>query len=135
MRDYKFRGKRKDNKEWVYGYYTYSQQNGVARIWVNEPKWPDSTVLYDYVVDPETVGQFTGLKDKNGREGYQKDIWLYHGVRYTVEWDEENAGFYLKHPSDRATIDDHIPISEFPNGEVIGNVWDHPHLLKGGDPT
>ncbi|WP_010501352.1 YopX family protein [Paenibacillus elgii] len=123
MREYKFRGRRIDNGEWVYGnlvtYFSkpaiqdYSQSNGEI-----------------FLVDPETVGQYTGLKDRNGKKGYQKDLWMFHGVIYTVEWDLEDRFFYLKHPSPSAGEDDHIRMSAFNLGEIIGNIHEHPHLLE-----
>ena len=70
MREIKFRGKRIDNGEWVYGNYikvTPYEDNGGHRI-CSQDSWDM------FEVDPETVGQFTDLKDKNGKEIYEGDI-------------------------------------------------------------
>ena len=83
MRDILFRGKRTDNGEWVYGYYTK------ARYYLNEKEMhvifaPDGEAFprcefSDYEeVDPETVCQFTGLYDRNGGKSVEGDIILYH---------------------------------------------------------
>lgn len=65
MRKIKFRGKRVDNDEWVYG--DLLRMHGVPYIYPD----PAPNGWNDYEVIPDTVGQFTGLLDKNGKEIYE----------------------------------------------------------------
>ncbi len=70
MRVYKFRGKRKDNGEWVYGDLLHNIDCVKIREWEADV----NQIPKSYVVDDKTVGQFTGLKDKNGKGIYEGDI-------------------------------------------------------------
>ena len=63
MREIKFRGERVDNGEWVYGYYFQLGSHHYIR-----------SDIHVWEVHPETVGQYTGLKDKNGVEIYEDDM-------------------------------------------------------------
>lgn len=124
MREYKFRGKRLDNSEWVEGYFhKIDNYNDHKKAYIM-PRY--ASTLYSYEVDPETVGQYTGLKDKNGVEIYEGDI------VYIPQWKSKykivfKDGMYkCQGRSEFSLITANGEIS----CEVIGNIYDHKHLLN-----
>lgn len=99
MREILFRGKREDNGEWIEGYLVRRpsaiQVGEHCSHWAIDrpPNDPDDSGEVRFV-DGNTVGQFTGLVDKNGRKIFEGDVVLYKGdERGVITYDEETARF------------------------------------------
>lgn len=138
MREILFRGKRIDNGEWVYGSFcmdALEQKNGLCGV--------DGFIrLYDpaagkmqmHEVDRETVGQYTGLTDKNGKKIYEGDLCLCNrninsfvdNQVFLISWDTEYGQWVGSSSSSNIVAD------EFSMCEVIGNIQDNPELLEEG---
>lgn len=134
MREILFRGKRVDNGEWLYGYLV--KHNGRCYIYYEEPDEMCQTGnwLLNNEVIPETVGQFTGLTDKNGTKIFEGDIVIQH-VRETrkgspclVEF--RKGKFQAHYISEIRFFDRYYDINSYTKN--IGNIHDNPELLKGG---
>ncbi len=137
MREIKFRGKTPEGK-WIYGGISINYD----RVWIDQEYYGDT------FVDKETVGQYTGLKDKHGVKIYEGDIVNMH---YFYENFDSSLGVY----EDEKEIIGIIKINEYgvyletkcneiyylciyvqeptEELEIIGNIWDAGGLLKESD--
>ena len=128
IREVIFRGKRTDNGEWIEG---YAAMSGGTFIICDNGLTYGGFIVYEVI--PETVGQYTGLTDKNGRRIFEGDIVerVSDGERAVISWLKYSACFGLSFDGLCCGFDDYddnLP-SDF---EVIGNIHDNPEILKGG---
>ncbi len=143
-REIKFRGKRADGQGWLQGYF-FRSWDDTYMAWGMTNGKPDIVK-----VDPATVGHFTGLKDRDGREIFEGDVvvqdrykWFDDGVpnyRGTVEWvySQWQVIAHCINPEKRGIsdgINEGLNEDGFNEGGcsewiVIGNVWDNPDLLN-----
>ena len=145
MREIIYRGQRIDNKEWVYGYYAFNPKKGTHYIltWVGH-----SVMCYEqgcFTADhneviPETVGEYSGLKDCNGiTKLFEGDI-----VKADLDWPPGGKGcrdgvigevIFYRGMFCFTTIPfieniSHRELHDCYNHKVIGNLWENPELLE-----
>ena len=140
MREILFRGKRCDNGEWVQGFYVRADHhwhnNGIHKDWIicgasANGGW--FALHNKYAVKTDTVGQFTGLTDKNGKKIFEGDI-----IRVASEasygrwsdfecrWDEGNLEWGLTNKNESFGMAYVSPYEM----KIIGNIHDNPELLE-----
>ncbi|MBD5509959.1 MAG: hypothetical protein HDR08_01665 [Lachnospiraceae bacterium] len=129
-REILFRGKRIDNGEWVNGYVTRikrADDNGNAESYyfnaLDELGW-----VAECTVSAETVCQYTGLADKNGRKIFDGDIVKDRSCDlYTVNWSDENGMYEVRqYGCSMASFETFFAC----DCEVIGNIFDNPELME-----
>lgn len=135
MREIKFRGKSLKTGKWFYGNLYDQDTHGRTHI---------CTIHGGCLcIDTETIGQYTGLKDRNSKEIYEGDVVLLGDnckIPYVVEWQEEIAMFIV---STQGFVNcgcvgiydtnDFRQVSAFGGCRIIGNIHDNPELVKGGE--
>lgn len=115
MREFLFRGKQIDGGEWIYGGIYHQEENEIK----DEDTYIIGGSIYDigcaYPVDPETVGQYTGLTDRNGKKIFEGDIM-------------RNAGNIVQFCEDGFCINGDCSLGLWKKTEIIGNIYDNPEL-------
>lgn len=142
MREILFKAKRKDNGEWVEGYYVYDNVKNKAFIcatrllyeWLPKVMWIE--------VDPNTICQFTGMTDKNGKKIWENDIIKYHfgeiyaPIKYGCYQNcfdaqkAEHLGFYVDWTDDKCLRKDLGYWIDMVYAMPVGNIFDQPELLQ-----
>lgn len=147
-REILFKAKRKDNGEWVEGQYVYITNP------LTEDGKPikhlicDGTNIFNDLIDPDTLCQYTGLTDKNGKKIWENDILRYsydydgspflkdgEEIKYRVGavfWSEWRGSWAVcGRGNKKCTNNDVFKYNRNPNrAEVIGNIFDNPELLE-----
>ncbi len=124
MREILFRGKN-SNGEWEYGVPVFSGLN-------NELAFMKQMHSYDHQVDPETIGQYTGLTDKNGKKIFEGDIVVTNikgnNTVCKVAWADNVAQFQLWQTNTIPHTSTVLNLGNY-DCEIIGNIYDNPELL------
>jgi len=142
VREILFRGKQKEYPgEWIEGMFTigkfagkeyYAIERRERRIITYDYEW----TMQPYEVIPETIGQYTGVTDRNGKKIFEGDIVVVYARGYhticTVSWAETVAHFQLWQINTIPKTSTNLNLGNY-DCEVIGNIHDNPELLKGGD--
>lgn len=145
MREILFRAKRIDNGEWVEGYYVYhirrticpigdsvkpeDEQHVIMQDGFSDWNMPRDTVFFN--IAPETLCQYTGLKDKNGNRIWENDIVedkRFNGF-YKIVFRVRDGGWYVKDVKTGALF--RIIEKTCWQYERCGNIFDNPKLMKG----
>ena len=127
MREIKFRGYDRFDQRCVYGYGLHQKVfiDGSSNAYVT------AGIREVFIVDKESAGQYTGIKDVHGKEIYEGDILkckLYNGdyENYVIVWDEEDACFDAFN-KDKIIF---MVTSIWTASEIIGNIYENPELLE-----
>lgn len=134
MREILFRGKRADNGEWVEGYYGeyYNGKKNISCISIPSKEAVSGSLCYDII--PETVGQYTGMTDKNGKKIFAGDIISTSSKLIgAVEWNDTFAKYivcYNQISGNWFDFEGEDCFSVALDCVIIGNVHDNLELLQ-----
>ena len=124
-REIKFRGKNYENK-WKYGDLVQEKWKQGKAIMIKK-----ETTAWSVLED--TVGQYTGLHDKNGKEIYEGDIVGDNKIKWIVKWNKHRIGFSLYPTTEQLYDEMPINVENKLGFKILGNIYDNPELLGGED--
>lgn len=137
MREVLFRGKRVDNGEWITGNYIKAgyhwHKYGKHEDWIVTSAIQNGGFINlcgRGAVIPETVGQFTGLTDKNGKKIFEGDIVKHSGIVGVIRFEMFSATFLIFEDRDHAERLDNISRFGEYGLQVVGNIHDNIELLE-----
>lgn len=134
---YLYKAKRLDNKEWVEG--NLRQDNDLETAYISgwdyyQDEYGNQREPFEYEIDPATLCQCTGLKDKNGKLIWENDIFRvnYYNWRCKVVWDSKCVRFIGRTNDNTVGIVyvDMVDKNDNSSLEIIGNIFDNPELLE-----
>lgn len=129
LRTIKFRGKSIYDEEWLYGSLIKIERDRYAVIpSLNDIEIGKSIGMYEVCL--ETIGQFTGLYDKNGKEIYEGDIIKGFDITVEVWYSEDKACFIAEMKEPQNDMVDILGGYDTARMEIIANIYDHPELIK-----
>ena len=130
MREILFRGKKKVYNKWVYGWYCGKILNSDMSSTEESSQIIDANTLYWHTCEPESVGQFTGLTDTNGKKIFEGDILKRtNGNKYLWYVDFKISAFCANQTNCNYSCE-LGELLETIEVEVIGNIHDNPELLE-----
>ena len=130
-REILFRGKRIDNGEWVEG-DLLREKDAFGEICTRIFQIKGKGLFRKNEVDPETVCQYTGLLDKNGRKIFEGDIVRYERKLFAIRWADGIASFSAK-PLEECRYIPCMNDGTMKISEVVGNIFDNSELLQEGN--
>lgn len=124
-REILFKAKRKDTGEWVQGLPGYDMSGNIAEIETHK-SFGDCRI---YEIDPDTICQYTGLTDKNGKKIWENDIARNEkGDIGVVQWFEEHAAFMIWNKTKHYVC--YLAENDFSKIEIAGNEFNNAELLE-----
>ena len=151
MRNILFRGKRTDNGEWVEGFYVclFEKKNGFYQAnhyifdgntmlgeerYAGHGNYDQDVIICKRKIDEKTLGQFTGMTDKNGKNIFEGDVIRDNTGEYLIVEFRDGCFMFACNDGGEIYYDIMLPISKnkqtiYKYGEVIGNIYDNANLL------